>query len=72
MNITATGLDFAPALYVRRGSCGDDAVELGCHTADAGADLSLSLDHPAPGSYFIVVDGQSAGGTFKLAVTEVL
>ena len=71
LNISVTGLDFAPAVYLRRDHCADDAVELGCQIADAGSVLSLSLDHPTAGSYFIVVDGQSGGGTYQLTVTEV-
>ena len=75
LEVRATGRDFAPAVYIRRADCADSdpAAELGCTTADAATELLLTVDAPAPGAYFIIVDGRDPGaaGTFALTVTEV-
>ena len=70
LEITAHGLDFAPLVTVHRDSC--DGAELACESADAATDLTLTLESPDPGWYFIVVDGRDGvGGAFSLDVTEI-
>ncbi|MCB9526346.1 MAG: hypothetical protein H6702_23620 [Myxococcales bacterium] len=60
-------------LYVRR-ACLDPQTELACsrERADAMAENGVTLENPAAGEYFIVVDGATgASGTFELTVEEV-
>lgn len=49
--------DFAPEVYVLKDRCDAAASELLCAVGKVDEVLTLSLPAPAPGAYYIVVDG---------------
>ena len=64
---------FGAALYVRRG-CADAGSEIACSREPAGdtPGHTLRLEAPAPGTYFIFLDGAAGrGGAFALQVEEI-
>lgn len=66
LDFTVRGLDFDPVLIVRKQGC--DAEELGCATGAAGEEVTVSLEDPGPGVYFVIVDAADTGGIFHLRV----
>lgn len=72
LEVSVLGSDFAPLLYVRQGDCGDAGAEVACVSGDAGVDVTAAVEAPAPGAYYLFVDGRyGVGGTFTLRVTEI-
>lgn len=71
LRVTATGRGFSPVVSLRR-DCVADRVEMKCDSGndDTPATLEALLD---PGTYYVVVDGASAGeeGSFTVAVEVV-
>ena len=70
LTVRVTAAGFAPTVHVRRGpDCADETTEIGCATGTAGAEVVVAIDPPAPGPYFVFVDG-TPGGAYVLAVDE--
>ncbi len=71
MKISVKGHGFSPAVYVRREQCTEVAREVSCETIAADEIGTMTLDSPAPGTYFIIVDGVDGGGRYDLSLTLV-
>ncbi|MEZ4431313.1 MAG: hypothetical protein R3F65_02790 [bacterium] len=63
---------FATAIYVRRG-CTDPDSEVACARQPAGeSGHTLRIDEPAPGTYYIFLDGAAGrGGQFAMQIEEI-
>jgi len=69
LDFTVHGFGFAPAVYVRRGTCAPGADELACLSGEADQDAAVSIPFPTVGDYFIIVDGKDgAVGRFSIEV----
>ena len=71
LEVTAHSPDFAPVVYVLRGSCDGKGAELGCKAGQKGAATQTAIDAPEAGAYYIVVDADSGGGDYTLSVRTV-
>lgn len=72
LEVSVRGQGFAPLVHIRYGDCADDAAEVACAAGDSDTDVVTTVDDPAPGYYFIAVDGRDGeGGRFTLEVSEV-
>lgn len=68
VHVTASG--FAPTVHIRRGAdCTDAGAEIACVTGTADQELVVPIEPPAPGPYFVFVDG-GPGGPYVIAVGE--
>lgn len=71
LEVSATGAGFAPVLYVRRADCAA-GPEVACSApTDGGTTATLALVAAQPGAYFVVVDSEADGGTFRLTARSV-
>lgn len=71
---TDTGMTlFDTVVYVRRETCDASSAEVACKD-DVGDGVDLNIDNPAPGTYYIFVDGADAGtmGQFGMEVQGLL
>ncbi len=66
--ISTSGSAFDPVLYVRASSC--DGAELGCSQGSVAGAAALGLSLEAGETITVVVDGNAAGGDFRLGVVK--
>jgi len=59
---------FDPVLHLRRDTCDDIAAELACTLGTADEPLTLTIDQPAAGAYYLIVDGKDGEGRYELNV----